>query len=863
MVLNTITVVAAVTPEIVGTCFSHCLDRQSRRRKPTAHLSYDLGLHLVRRFVEFSALHTVEEIQAFTSQWVPAPTWVKKDDFEIPQKNLSTAATHLQNELGPDGIEQVGGRKWWQWRPENSPLKAEWIEMRQDYNDRKSRNDKGNRVMLYIHGGGFYFGSVDEHRYQMQRHARKLKALCLAPRYRLAPQFPFPCGLHDCLAAYLYLLDEHDPSSIVLAGDSAGGSLVLSLLVIMRDQNIPLPAGAILISPWVDLTHSFPSIGGDGKLDYIPCNGFIHKPSIYWPPPTTEDDQKPVANGLAAARKSPPSTPSAPGPPPNAPTADIPIPSLTINGTTIRIRDQIQLYAPNHLLTHPLVSPALQPSLGGLCPLLIQTGGGELLRDEQIYIAHKAANPSSYPAPSFILDRYDGRREAVGKWRPTDVQIQLWDDVCHVGETLAWTGVARGMYRSVAQFGAWALARAQRKGIEIEDEVVEKEEESSDEEAGSARHGRGGRKGEDLNFLEKVGAAEGGDVHGIGRGAAATGARESVGRAGDPLPPFQAHMIRQKVDRHGNVFPLPPPEELSALRLKPDEIGVLKEAPVRRWLRRQEEWNKKFAGMKRKLQEQRAKEKALELIKGQGLAELGIPMDENPPPTALVGMTVRGRDLTRLKRIKRSWGMTLWSKWGSKHDQFTLESRAMVGAEAQQQEEAGKDSVDQQQQQQTGGPSASTRSRSRSNTASRRPRSYSRTVSDQGQAGDWQEQQSQFGQYLSPEDIPEIAVDEPIVPLTRTTSARPTQGGIAYPFKLVVPEDQRKSVNPSMITLESAKLDDDEAKPDEMVNEDLGQQNEFDSDLGSDVIASKDFKADDKKSEASPMEEMVSTDELK
>jgi acetyl esterase/lipase len=58
--------------------------------------------------------------------------------------------------------------------------------------------------------------------------------------------------------------------------------MVLSMLVVLRDQGIPLPAGAILISPWVDLTHSFPSLGGDAKMDYIPPHGFVHKPSISW-----------------------------------------------------------------------------------------------------------------------------------------------------------------------------------------------------------------------------------------------------------------------------------------------------------------------------------------------------------------------------------------------------------------------------------------------------------------------------------------------------------------------------------------------------------------------------------------------------
>ena len=59
-------------------------------------------------------------------------------------------------------------------------LKAEWIEMRSDYAKRKQNGNKGKRVMLYVHGGAYFFGSVDEHRYQMQRHARKLNARVFA-----------------------------------------------------------------------------------------------------------------------------------------------------------------------------------------------------------------------------------------------------------------------------------------------------------------------------------------------------------------------------------------------------------------------------------------------------------------------------------------------------------------------------------------------------------------------------------------------------------------------------------------------------------------------------------------------------------
>lgn len=152
---------------------------------------------------------------------------MRTEDVIIPQKQIFEAASILQRQLGPHGIDRIGGKQWWQWRRNKSDLKGEWIEMRNDYTQRKKVGETGKRVMLYIHGGAYFFGSVDEHRYQMQRHARKLKARVFAPRYRLAPQFPFPCGLLDCLSAYLYLLTIQDPSTIVLAGDSAGGGMIM------------------------------------------------------------------------------------------------------------------------------------------------------------------------------------------------------------------------------------------------------------------------------------------------------------------------------------------------------------------------------------------------------------------------------------------------------------------------------------------------------------------------------------------------------------------------------------------------------------------------------------------------------------
>lgn len=299
---------------------------------------------------------------------MPHPQWVKVEDVTISDDQLSRAAEVLQAQLGPDGIRQVGGPKWWQWRKTKSNLEAQWIEMRSDAYERKKQGGNCRRVMMYIHGGAYFFGSVDEHRYQMQRHARKLKARVFAPRYRLAPQFPFPCGLQDCLAAYLHLLTVQDPDTIVLAGDSAGGGMVVSLLCVLRDQGLPLPAGAILISPWVDLTHSFPSVSNDAPLDYIPQAGFHHKPSRAWPPPnedeiailrdealkkkkgkTKEDtgtqelkekQQAPIAEGNGSPSLASSRSAWING---GAPTDPAQLLSVEIDGKLIKIKDQIQV----------------------------------------------------------------------------------------------------------------------------------------------------------------------------------------------------------------------------------------------------------------------------------------------------------------------------------------------------------------------------------------------------------------------------------------------------------------------------------------------------------------------------------------
>ena len=83
-------------------------------------------------------------------------------------------------------------------------------------------------------------------------------------------------------------------------------------------------------------------------------------------------------------------------------------------------------------MTHPLVSPILQPSLGGLPPLLIIAGDKEVLRDEILYLAHKAADPDRYPLREGLQDFTSERGKAAKRYGPTKVHLQVYDGACHV-----------------------------------------------------------------------------------------------------------------------------------------------------------------------------------------------------------------------------------------------------------------------------------------------------------------------------------------------------------------------------------------------------------------------------------------------
>ena len=125
-----------------------------------------------------------------------------------------------------------------------------------------------DRVILFLHGGGYISGSIESHRHMIAEAGRQARTRTLALDYRLAPEHPFPAALQDALAGYRFLLSSgFDPAHIALAGESAGGGLAIATLVSLRDDGEPLPACVWCSSPWVDLTMSGPTMMSKAAVD--------------------------------------------------------------------------------------------------------------------------------------------------------------------------------------------------------------------------------------------------------------------------------------------------------------------------------------------------------------------------------------------------------------------------------------------------------------------------------------------------------------------------------------------------------------------------------------------------------------------
>lgn len=138
------------------------------------------------------------------------------------------------------------------------------------------RESRTGRMLLYFHGGGYLRGCTDTHIGAISRFMRASGTEALSVDYRLAPEHDFPDWIDDALDAYRWLLDEGiAPESIAVGGDSAGGGLTLALIQRLREERLPMPACAFVISPWADLTSAGTSHQENRDLDAMFGPGVI------------------------------------------------------------------------------------------------------------------------------------------------------------------------------------------------------------------------------------------------------------------------------------------------------------------------------------------------------------------------------------------------------------------------------------------------------------------------------------------------------------------------------------------------------------------------------------------------------------
>jgi epsilon-lactone hydrolase len=171
------------------------------------------------------------EIGALRAKLAARP---RSDDYRQRRKDID--ARGLAYGLAADvGVEPAAA----------NGVPAEWTT---------TPNDARDAALMYLHGGGYVIGSLDSHRHLVAEAGRACGIAALALDYRLAPEHPFPAAVDDALAGYRFLLARGVAAArIAIAGDSAGGGLVVAAMLAIRDAGLPEPGCGWCISPWVDM----------------------------------------------------------------------------------------------------------------------------------------------------------------------------------------------------------------------------------------------------------------------------------------------------------------------------------------------------------------------------------------------------------------------------------------------------------------------------------------------------------------------------------------------------------------------------------------------------------------------------------
>lgn len=171
-----------------------------------------------------------------------------------PVEELEAYALRLREQM-----EQMSNRiplpKTADWEACEMPgVLGEWVR------DERARDS--DRAVFHVHGGAYAMGSPRSHRGLGAALSRTARAPVLLPEYRLAPEHVYPAAFDDTLAAWRWLVEEHGTPAerIAISGDSAGGGLGLSLMMMLRDEGLPLPGCYVGMSPWTDLAGTGPSM---------------------------------------------------------------------------------------------------------------------------------------------------------------------------------------------------------------------------------------------------------------------------------------------------------------------------------------------------------------------------------------------------------------------------------------------------------------------------------------------------------------------------------------------------------------------------------------------------------------------------
>ncbi len=136
-------------------------------------------------------------------------------------------------------------------------------------------------VFIDLHGGALVFGGGDACRESARLQADRLGMVCYGIDYRMPPDHPYPAALDDCMAIYQHVIDRYRADRVVLGGRSAGGNLAMATILRARDEDLPFPAGAVLLSPELDLTESGDSFQTNRTVDVVLPNSLMPNNLLY------------------------------------------------------------------------------------------------------------------------------------------------------------------------------------------------------------------------------------------------------------------------------------------------------------------------------------------------------------------------------------------------------------------------------------------------------------------------------------------------------------------------------------------------------------------------------------------------------